>query len=314
MAKTKKTIRRSKGKASRGTSRGRSRSRSSKVLTVDSKSKIPALEKILKSGKMTIVLVFADWCPHCHTFRENIWNPMCSGPAKHNRVAVRDDMVRESSLSNAKFNYLPSVLVVNEKGQVEEFQNQEGEPTNAMPTPKSLDEMSRVVNVNVTGTASNSRAGNALRSPPLTQEPQEVEENIEETNNEFSEANNFGSRYNSPMTTPNVVTLTSTTTPLTPNGKTFTPAEIEPEMSTEPEMSGPEFSRPSVASRTPTPYPQRDISQRGGSLLESLQGVSQGIIPVGILGSLSLALKGGRRISRKGVKGKRRRTHRMIRA
>jgi thiol:disulfide interchange protein len=119
-----------------------------KVLQVDSASKIPALEKILADGKITIVLVFADWCGACTRFRKDIWNPMCNGSATHNRVAVRDDMVRNTSLANAKFNYLPSLLVVNEKGEAEAFKTPEG-VTNAMPTPRSLEDMNRIVNVPV---------------------------------------------------------------------------------------------------------------------------------------------------------------------
>lgn len=121
---------------------------SKKVEEIDSISKIPALENMLKNGKLTVVLVFADWCGACHRFRENIWNPMCKKSAIHNRVAVREDMVKNTStLANSKFKYLPSVLVVDEKGNVQNFETPEGEATNAMPTPKSLEDMTRIVNV-----------------------------------------------------------------------------------------------------------------------------------------------------------------------
>jgi hypothetical protein len=130
------------------------RKSSSKVLKVDSPSKIPGLEKILKQGKMTIVLVFADWCGHCHKFQKDIWEPMCKKNALHNRVAVRDDMLQKTSLANTKFNYLPSVLVVNEKGEPETFTTPDGEATNAMPTPKNQQDMEKIVNVPVYPSAS----------------------------------------------------------------------------------------------------------------------------------------------------------------
>ena len=120
------------------------------VVMVDSIKKIPALEKALKSGKINIVLVFAEWCGACHKFRKNIWEPMLKKNAIHNRLAVRDDMVANTSLANAKFNYLPSILVVDEKGKLQDFETPDGEATNAMPTPKSLQDMSRVVNIPVT--------------------------------------------------------------------------------------------------------------------------------------------------------------------
>lgn len=120
-----------------------------KVLKVDAKHKIPKFEKEIKAGTINFVLVYAEWCGACHRFMDNIWNPMCKGKAKHNRMAVRDDMIKNTSLANANFDYLPSVLIVDEAGQLQSFKTPEGKDTNAMPTPKSLNEMKQIVNVPV---------------------------------------------------------------------------------------------------------------------------------------------------------------------
>lgn len=120
-----------------------------KVLKVDAKHKIPKFEANIKAGTINFVLVYAEWCGACHRFMDNIWNPMCKGKAKHNRMAVRDDMIKGTSLANANFDYLPSVLIVDEAGQLQSFKTPEGKDTNAMPTPKSLNEMKRIVNVPV---------------------------------------------------------------------------------------------------------------------------------------------------------------------
>jgi thiol-disulfide isomerase/thioredoxin len=135
-------------------------------LTVDNVSKIPSLEKALKSGRINIILVFAEWCGACHKFRKNIWNPMLKRNALHNRIAVRDDMVGKTSLANTKFDYLPSILVVDEKGVTQTFETPEGKVTNAMPTPKSLEDMTRVVNVPV--------KPNSLIQEDLIQEPMNI--------------------------------------------------------------------------------------------------------------------------------------------
>jgi len=123
--------------------------KSTKVLKVDAKHKIPKFEQQIKAGTINFVLVYAEWCGACHRFMDNIWNPMCKGKAKHNRVAVRDDMIKGTSLANANFDYLPSVLIVDEAGQLQSFKTPEGKDTNAMPTPKSLSEMKQIVNVPV---------------------------------------------------------------------------------------------------------------------------------------------------------------------
>ena len=149
------------------TRKTRKAKKSDGVLMVDSIKKIPALEKALKSGKINIVLVFAEWCGACHKFRKNIWEPMLKGPALHNRIAVRDDMVGNSSLGNAKFDYLPSILVVDEKGKLQDFEGPDGQATNAMPTPRTVNDMNRVVNVPVQPLAENQLSLQVTNQPQL---------------------------------------------------------------------------------------------------------------------------------------------------
>jgi hypothetical protein len=121
-----------------------------KVLKVDSVDKISSMEKMLGKGSITFVLVYADWCGACTRFKKNIWNPMCEKSAIHSRMAVRDDMIKNTSLKGAEFDYLPSLIVVDEKGNMQNFKTPEGKNTNAMPTPQSLRDMNRIVNVPVT--------------------------------------------------------------------------------------------------------------------------------------------------------------------
>jgi hypothetical protein len=144
-------------------------------LTVDSIKKIPALEKALKSGKINIILVFAEWCGACHKFRKNIWDPMLKKNAAHTRLAIRDDMMKNTSLANAKFDYLPSILVVDEKGGLQNFEAPDGEATNAMPTPKSVQDMTRIVNVPVTPLESL----NVFDQPPPAPEYMDVSRNAD---------------------------------------------------------------------------------------------------------------------------------------
>jgi hypothetical protein len=126
-----------------------------KVLKVDAKHKIPKFEQQIKAGTINFVLVYAEWCGACHRFMDNIWNPMCKSKARHNRMAVRDDMIKNTSLANANFDYLPSVLIVDEAGQLQSFKTPEGKDTNAMPTPKSLSDMKKIVNVPVVNITNN---------------------------------------------------------------------------------------------------------------------------------------------------------------
>jgi len=121
-----------------------------KDLIVDSPSKLKGFEDILQSGRISIVMVYAEWCGACHRFRKNVWNPMLKKSAIHNRLAIRDDMIPKSKVAKPwKFDYLPSLILVDENGAVQTFEQPDGSMKNAMRTPKNLDEMVRIVNAPV---------------------------------------------------------------------------------------------------------------------------------------------------------------------
>jgi thiol-disulfide isomerase/thioredoxin len=257
----------------------KTRKTSSKVLKVDSPSKIPQLEKILKQGKVTVVLVFADWCGHCHKFQENIWEPMCKKNSIHNRVSVRDDMIKNTSLANTNFKYLPSVLVVNEKGEAETFTTPDGEQTNAMPTPKNMNEMERVVNVPLTPAPENGMnketistgTPNSQELPKMSLTPSPVSMEPLTDSTASLDLPPPSSSYGMYGTT-----LGNTKAPIfTPQGKAYTPIQ----------------------------------EQKGGAFYDTMKQISHGLFPVAILGGLAHAMKGGKRKSRKTH-----RKRRMIRA
>jgi thiol-disulfide isomerase/thioredoxin len=160
-------------------------------LVVDSPSKIGKFEDKIKSGKISVVLVYAEWCGACHRFRDNIWDPMLKSKARHNRIAIRDDMVKNSPISkNWKFDYLPSLIVVDEKGVAQTFQQPDGSIKNAMKTPKDVKEMTRIVNVPVQPLASAAASAAAAAATPT---PQEVVANTSQQVVANKKNNNLGS-------------------------------------------------------------------------------------------------------------------------
>ena len=135
---------------------------------MDAPSKIGLVEKMLKGGKITIVLIYADWCGACTRFKKSIWGPMSQKPAIHNRIAIREDLVGKTPLAGSKYTYLPTIMVVDERGQPQAVEGPQGR-TNAIPTPRTLEEMKRIVNLKV-GPAS--AAASAAEPEPLpTREP-----------------------------------------------------------------------------------------------------------------------------------------------
>lgn len=139
---------------------------------MDAPSKIGHLERMLKNGKLTIVLIYADWCGACTRFKKSIWGPMSQKPAIHNRIAIREDLVGKTPLAGSKYTYLPTIMVVDERGQPQAVEGPQGR-TNAIPTPRTLEEMKRIVNLKVRPA---SAAASAVEPEPLpTREPMTME-------------------------------------------------------------------------------------------------------------------------------------------
>lgn len=140
------------------------------MLKVDTASKIAGMKKLLGNGRLTIVLIYADWCGACTRFKKSIWGPMSQRPALHNRVAIREDLVSQSPVAGSKYKYLPTIMVVDEAGKPQQVEGPEG-PTNAIPTPRSLDEMKRIVNLKVTPSAEPAAAPEPTPEPMTLNTP-----------------------------------------------------------------------------------------------------------------------------------------------
>lgn len=269
-------------------------------LNVDKISKIPSLENALKSGRINIILVFAEWCGACHKFRKNIWDPMLQKNAMHNRIAVRDDVLRKTSLRGANFDYLPSILVVDEKGVAQVFNTPEGKTTNATPTPKNLTDMLKMVNIPVkplaTANATAPVAAPAANAP-MANAPADPTALMEEISANIRRNNALNTINRTPNINLNMENIEENNTLLNESSLNESPLNSSP-LNAPPLNESPKkqsaIPEGTVFMPTPLVAPQRG-GQQGGSLLAALQSTAQGVVPASVLGSLVIALRGGRR-------------------
>lgn len=106
-----------------------------KSVDVRSKKDVEELEKNIKMGPITIVLIYADWCGHCTNFKENVWSKLTAKSHNANLASVHHDQLENTSLRDAKIKGYPSVLVVGQDGKPATFTSEgEEDVTNAMPT------------------------------------------------------------------------------------------------------------------------------------------------------------------------------------
>ena len=139
------------------------RKRQTKVGRVDpidvrNKSDVKAFEGLLGHGPLTIVLVYADWCGHCQTFKETMWNKVNASPNKKvNTASVHYDMVENTSLKNSKIDGYPSLLLVGTNKTPATFETDQGK-TNAMPSPQTVEELKNMVNAPIETPVSNANS------------------------------------------------------------------------------------------------------------------------------------------------------------
>lgn len=110
-------------------------SRPAAPLDVRSKDQIKKLEDLLHGSRVTFVLIYADWCGHCHKFMPT-WKNYEKLPSRTANIAkVHHDMQEESpTLRNASILGYPSVVRVLPSGKIAEFVSPgSSEPTNAIP-------------------------------------------------------------------------------------------------------------------------------------------------------------------------------------
>ncbi len=159
--------------------------RLSAPVDVRSRESVPAFEKLLEKGPLTLVLVYADWCGACHRFKENTWNHVTKMNNRTMNIgSVREDMLPSTSLANSKISHYPSLLLVGKDKRPAEFKSPEGEATNALPNneTKNIEQLLKtpVEEVPTVTTANNLVIEPVENAANLATEPVVVEEDIVE--------------------------------------------------------------------------------------------------------------------------------------
>ncbi len=103
------------------------------------------LKKRITKGPLTLVLVYADWCGHCQSFKPKMEElEKCEGRSIQT-ARIRDDMLPKSMLSNAKIEGYPTLMLVKKNGEVANFKSESGSITNAIPDHNDMNKMKTIV-------------------------------------------------------------------------------------------------------------------------------------------------------------------------
>ena len=126
---------------------------------VRSPKDIPKFESMIKTGPV-FVLVYADWCGHCKTFKQKMWDDVANSPNKSvNTAAVHYNMVDQTSMRNTPIEGYPTLFEVKPTSKAN--------ITKPVQTPQTKEELETLVGVNTTN--ANTMDPNLIRSQRITQ-------------------------------------------------------------------------------------------------------------------------------------------------
>ena len=103
----------------------------------------------IKNNVVTLLLIYADWCGHCGTFKEEIWKKLATLKGRKVPIAQVNESVfsKIPSLSGIKIDGYPTNVLIGNDMKPATFKDDEsGESTNAMPNTRDLASMTRLVN------------------------------------------------------------------------------------------------------------------------------------------------------------------------
>jgi thiol-disulfide isomerase/thioredoxin len=141
----------------------RGRFASSAPIDVRSEKQVPKLEELIAAGPITFVLVYADWCGHCHEYMPT-WKEFENAPGRTANIAkVHHDMLENvPTIKNAKIQGYPSVIRVEPSGKITDYKvpGSPEEVTNAMPNMRDEQVMMKELK------AATATAAAAAAAPP----------------------------------------------------------------------------------------------------------------------------------------------------
>lgn len=92
------------------------------LLDVRDPKQILDLKQLILNGPNTFVLIYADWCGHCHRYMPK-FKSLAKTPGRVSNMAAVNETVLKSipELSDAKITGYPSVIKVDSNGKIEEY-------------------------------------------------------------------------------------------------------------------------------------------------------------------------------------------------
>jgi thiol-disulfide isomerase/thioredoxin len=117
-------------------------------MDIASEQDLGKLSDLLAKHKIVVVLVHADWCGHCQTFKP-LWEDYKKIPGRNvPMVSVNEKVLAKTPFKDAKLDGFPSTLVYSGKdGSFGSFKKENGEETHSVPNARDKAVMTQLLKV-----------------------------------------------------------------------------------------------------------------------------------------------------------------------
>jgi hypothetical protein len=108
---------------------------------------VAKLTEMIKDNVATLILVYADWCGHCHTYKDDIWKKLASLKGRKIPMAqVNEKVLAESPLAGTKIDGYPTNLLMGKDMKAAMNKDPDtGEETVSLPNTRDLETMAKLV-------------------------------------------------------------------------------------------------------------------------------------------------------------------------
>ena len=108
---------------------------------------IAKLTEHIKNNVSTLLLIYADWCGHCQTFKKDIWKNLSRVPNRKVGMAqINESVLAQSPFADLKIDGYPSVALVDNKSKAVVTKDPDtGEPTNSLSNARDMSAMTKLV-------------------------------------------------------------------------------------------------------------------------------------------------------------------------
>lgn len=164
MAKSAKTLRMISG-SPRKTAKSKTKAKK-RLDNMDAKTlaDVNKLVENIKNNVVTLLLVYADWCGHCGTFKNDIWKRLAGMKGRKLPMAQINEKVLghlKEHIPDLKIDGYPTVSLIGKDLKAAEIKDPvSGETNNALPNTRDMASMTKLITANPSEVVANNGLSN----------------------------------------------------------------------------------------------------------------------------------------------------------